>query len=127
MTYTIRQISELTGLTPHTLRYYDKEGLLPLIERGNGGYRHFSEQDLEWLRLVCCLRSTGMSVRQIKEFVRLNELGDSTLGERCEMLRQHKKQVEAQIAEMQEHLARVDAKIETFTELYREYLAQKKA
>ena len=101
--------------------------LLPLIERGNGGYRHFSEQDLEWLRLVCCLRSTGMSVRQIKEFGRLNELGDSTLGERCEMLRQHKKQVEAQIAEMQEHLARVDAKIETFTELYREYLAQKKA
>jgi DNA-binding transcriptional MerR regulator len=69
MGYTIKQVSERTCLSPHVLRYYEKEGLLSPIERSGSGIRHYSEDDLEWLGLICCLKNTGMSLKQIKTFV----------------------------------------------------------
>ncbi len=121
MDYSINQVSKKTQLPPYTLRYYEKEGLLPFVKRSQGGIRRFSEDDLEWLGLICCLKSTGMSIRQIKEFVELSMLGGETLKQRCEMLEEHKKCVEEQLEVMEKHLQKVTKKIECFTAQYEEY------
>ncbi|WP_124065534.1 MerR family transcriptional regulator [Clostridium sp. E02] len=116
MNYSIKQIAEKTNLKPHVLRYYEKEGLLPDVTRSESGIRKYSESDLEWLSLICCLKNTGMTIKQIREFVKLSLQGQETLKERCSMLIQHKKQVEDQIQEMQKYLWKVDHKIQYFTE-----------
>lgn len=123
MDYTIKQVSEKTKLKAHVLRYYEKEGLLPFVGRSESGIRHYTEDDLEWLGLICCLKNTGMTIKQIKEFVELSMQGGETLKRRCEMLAEHKKGVEAQIEEMQKHLRKVDHKIAYFTEQYERYVA----
>ncbi|MDR2417946.1 MAG: MerR family transcriptional regulator [Treponema sp.] len=115
MSYSIKEVSEKTGLAPHVLRYYENEGLLPSVARSRSGIRRYSENDLEWLSLICCLKNTGMSIKQIKNFVELSLEGDTTLQERCKLLREHKKNVEAQILEMQKHLQKVTHKIEYFS------------
>jgi DNA-binding transcriptional MerR regulator len=116
--FTIKQVSEKTDLAPHVLRYYESEGLLPSVGRSRNGIRRYSENDLEWLGLICCLKNTGMSIKQIRDFVELSVQGDSTLLRRCEMLREHKKGVENQIQEMQKHLQKVTRKIEYFSKQY---------
>lgn len=121
MGYTVGQVSEKTNLSTHVLRYYEKEGLLPHVSRTQSGIRHYSESDLEWLALICCLKNTGMSIRQIKAFVDLSMEGESTLAQRCEMLKAHKKNVEAKIAQMHRHLEKVTHKIAYFTEQYERY------
>ena len=121
MEYTIKQIAERTNLSAHTLRYYEKEGILPLISRSKSGIRHYSEDDLEWLKLICCLKNTGMSLKQIRAFVDLSAQGRKTLKLRCDMLIEHKKNVEAQIQEMNRHLEKVSQKIAYFTRQYEEY------
>lgn len=123
MGYTVKQASAKTNLAAHVLRYYEKEGLLPRVRRSKSGIRHYSEDDLEWLGLICCLKNTGMSIKQIKEFVDLSIVGDSTLKERCEMLQEHKRNVEAKIKDMHEHLDKVSHKIAYFTAQYERYLA----
>lgn len=121
MNYSIKQVSERTHLPTHTLRYYEKEGLLPFVKRSKSGMRRFSEDDLEWLGLICCLKSTGMSIKQIKEFVELSVQGEGTLKQRCDMLVQHKKCVQEQIKTMEKHLQKVTRKIEHFTAQFEEY------
>lgn len=121
MGYTIKQVSEKTHLKAHVLRYYESEGLLPFVKRSESGIRHYSEDDLEWLGLICCLKNTGMSIKQIKDFVELSVEGEETLKQRCEMLIEHKKSVEAQIEEMKKHLLKVSHKIEYFTSQYQKY------
>ena len=125
MDYSIKQISEKTNLKAHVLRYYEKEGLLPFINRSASGIRRYSESDLEWLGLICCLKHTGMSIKQIKDFVELSMRGGETLKQRCDMLIEHRKNVESQIAEMQKHLQKVAHKIKYFTAQYEKYLADK--
>lgn len=122
MTYSIKQVSEKTNLSTHTLRYYEKEGLLPLVHRSESGLRRFSDEDLEWLGLVCCLKSTGMPIRQIRTFVELSKQGNETLPQRCEILKQHKANVEEQIRVMKKHLEKVICKMDCFTAQYEKYI-----
>lgn len=122
MDYSIKQVSEKTNLKAHVLRYYEREGLLPDISRSESGIRRYSEEDLEWLGLVCCLKNTGMSIKQIRDFVALSAQGKETLKQRCDMLIEHRKNVESQIEEMHNHLKKVTHKIEYFTSQYEEYL-----
>jgi DNA-binding transcriptional MerR regulator len=121
LSYTIKQVSEKTSLPPHVLRYYENEGLLPGVGRSRSGIRRYSENDLEWLALICCLKNTGMSIKQIKNFVELSVKGEETLKQRCELLREHKRHVEDQIREMQKHLEKVTRKIDHFTRQYERY------
>ncbi|MDR2418994.1 MAG: MerR family transcriptional regulator [Treponema sp.] len=93
--------------------------MLPSIARSRAGIRRYSEQDLEWLGLICCLKNTGMSIKQIKHFVALSQEGDSTLKQRGALLQEHKKEVENQIEAMQRYLQKVTHKIEYFTEQYK--------
>ena len=122
--YTIRQICEKTGLSAHTLRYYEKEGLLSHISRSKGGIRQYSEEDLESLGLICCLKNTGMPLQEIARFVRLTQEGEHTLRERCELLRRHRANVVARMEEMHRHLDKLTWKLNFFSDKLRAYEAE---
>ncbi len=121
MGYTVKMVAEKMNLSPHVLRYYEKEGLLPHIKRTKSGIRHYTDADLEWLGLICCLKHTGMSIKQIRDFVMLSTQGPQTLQARCEMLVAHKQEVEQHIEEVTKHLHKVTHKIAYFTKQYEEY------
>ncbi len=121
MGYTVKQISEKTNLKPHVLRYYEKEGLLPHVHRTQGGIRHYTDEDLDWIGLICCLKNTGMSIKQIHDFVNLSLQGPDTLQQRCEMLKRHQQDVIVKIQEMESHLKMVTHKIDYFSNQYQEY------
>jgi DNA-binding transcriptional MerR regulator len=124
--YSIQDVSNKTGLSTHTLRYYEKEGLISGVERSQGGFRQYSEEDLERLGLIRCLKNTGMSIQEIARFVKLTHEGDHTLEERVELLREHRERVLERMAEMQEHLDKVTWKLNFFTEKLRAYEAAQK-
>ena len=104
MSYTIKQAAEIMNVTPATLRYYDKQGLLPFMKRKESGYRIFSEEDIAMLRVIECLKKTGMSIKDIRQFSKWVQMGDNSLQERYEMFLVRKRTVEAQMAELQETL-----------------------
>lgn len=104
MVYTIRDAASRIGVAPSTLRYYDKEGLLPFVDRSRSGIRMFKESDLEWLQLIECLKATGMSIREIKKFIDMYAQGDTTLEPRRDMFYQRKQAVEEQMAALQKTL-----------------------
>ena len=122
--YTIQEVSEKTGLSAHTLRFYEKEGLLPGVERSPSGIRQYSEADLELLGGICCLKNTGMSLREIARFMQLTQQGDSTLRERYALLEAHRDEVLARMEEMQSHLDKVTRKLDFYREKLRAYEAR---
>jgi len=123
--YSIQEVSNKTGLTVHTLRYYEKEGLIFGVGRSQGGFRQYTDEDLERLGLICCLKNTGMPIQEIARFVHLTHEGDHTLEERVEILRAHREQVLARMEEMQRHLDKVTWKLNFFSEKLRAYEASK--
>lgn len=110
MKFTISEAAKKMNITTHTIRYYDKEGLLPFVERTKSGIRYFSENDLEGLALINCLKSTGMPIKEIKLFVDWVVEGDSTLKERYDMFVERRESVLRQISELQKALERIDYK-----------------
>ncbi len=111
MAYQIKEFSEMTGLSAHTLRYYEKEGLLQNVGRNAVGVRLYSDTDLEWVGLIHCLKVSGMSVKEIRQFIDWCQLGDDTLGQRLEMFLHRKQMVLSQIQALETSLARVEGKI----------------
>ncbi len=99
MHYSIGEVAQMTGIAISTLRYYDREGMFPNITRSNGGIRIFSEKEINTIRVIECLKTTGMSIKEIKEFLGWCQEGDSSLQKRREMfykrLEEVKKQIEA--------------------------------
>ncbi|MGX7205504.1 MerR family transcriptional regulator [Enterococcus pingfangensis] len=114
MTYTINEMAAKFGLSAHTIRYYDKEGLLPFVRRNKAGNRQFDEVDVDWIRLVCCLKNTGMALKDIKVYSDLARKGSDTGFARQEMLRQHRKNVLRQIEQFQQDLKLIDTKIDFY-------------
>lgn len=110
-TYTIGQAAEKTGLTISTLRYYDKEGLLPFVERTAGGQRLFKDSDFNWLSVIECLKNTGVPIREIKQYIDWCMEGDATLQQRRALFVEQKARVEAQIAAYQKNLEKIEYKI----------------
>lgn len=102
MIYTVGEMAKKIGVAPSTLRYYDKEGLLPFVERSSGGIRVFKEADYEWLKVIECLKKTGMPLKDIKTFIEMAVQGDETIDERLELIRKQRDEVGRQIAELQE-------------------------
>ena len=119
--YSIQDVSGRTGLSTHTLRYYEKEGLLSPVSRTPGGFRQYTDEDLEALGLICCLKNTGMSLQEITRFVRLTRQGDETLRERVALLREHRESVIQRMNEMQKYLEKVTWKLNFFSEKLRAY------
>ncbi|MEW2403735.1 MerR family transcriptional regulator [Streptomyces sp. NPDC046862] len=109
--YTISEVVGLTGLTAHTLRWYERIGLMPHIDRSHTGQRRYSNRDLDWLDLVGKLRLTGMPVADMVRYAELVREGDHTYGDRFDLLKATREDVLARIAELQDTLAVLDRKI----------------
>lgn len=116
MRYTIGQVAKKLGLTAHTLRYYDKEGLLPFVKKGSSGARVFEDDDLDWLLILECLKATGMHLKDIKKYMDLCLIGDSTLQERMNMFVRQKKRIEEKMQQLNKYMEKIDFKIAYYTE-----------
>lgn len=100
MSYSISEVAEKLNLTVYTLRYYDKEGLMPFVERSSNGTRLFKDSDIDALKVIECLKSTGMPIKEIKKFIDWCSDGDSTLQQRYDMFLERKAAVEALLEEL---------------------------
>ncbi|MCG7381945.1 MULTISPECIES: MerR family transcriptional regulator [unclassified Paenibacillus] len=110
MTYSISEVAKELNLTVYTLRYYDKEGLMPFVERTPSGVRKFKESDIDFLKIIQCLKLTGMPIKDIKDFIEWCSEGDSTLQERYDMFIERKASVEAQMEELRKTMEVIEHK-----------------
>ncbi len=104
MLYTIGEMAKELGIHASTLRYYDKEGLLPFVERSSGGIRMFTEKDFATLKLINCLKRSGLSIKEIKSYIKMAAEGDRSLKERQKLFENRRKAVKQQMAELEETL-----------------------
>lgn len=111
ITYTIGQVSELKQISTYTLRYYDKQGLLPKVIRDKNGTRHFTEEDLQWLDMIKCLKYTGMNLNRIKDFVDSTYQGPETLDQRLDLLYGQVEKIKQTILEQQNYIEQINRKI----------------
>ena len=111
MTYTTAKAAEKIGISAYTLRFYDKEGLLPNVGRDEHGNRRFTDNDLQWLSLLQCLKNTGMSLKDIKRFAECTTIGDDTIDERLALFESKTENVKQQIAELQRYLGLLEYKL----------------
>ncbi|MGW0391661.1 MerR family transcriptional regulator [Streptomyces sp. NPDC003042] len=112
--YTISEVEARTGLTQHTLRWYERIGLMPHVDRSHSGQRRFSDRDLNWLSFVGKLRATGMSVADMVRYAELVREGEHTVEQRRELLERTRSEVRARMAELTDALAVLDFKIEMY-------------
>jgi DNA-binding transcriptional MerR regulator len=109
---TIAEAAELTGLTADTLRYYERGGLmLRAVPRAASGHRQYAQDDIDWIRLITKLRSTGMPIRDVRRYTDLVRAGQGNERERLDLLQAHRRVVLARLAEVQDHLGAIDYKI----------------
>ena len=112
----ISEISKISGLSVHTLRYYEKEGLLENVTRNDSGRRVYSNDDLVWIEWIQRLKSTGMSLDEIRQFSSLRYLGDDSISQRKDMLIDHSMKLKSNIQKLREELSVVDYKIKAYQE-----------
>ena len=113
--WSIAEAAEATGLSAHTLRYYERDGLLlGSVDRASSGHRRYSDQDLSWIRMVTRLRSTGMSIRDVRQYADLVRAGDGNEAERLELLRSHRDRVREELRQVAAHLDAIEFKIDLY-------------
>ena len=110
MVYTVGEMAKMLEVPASTLRYYDKEGLLPFVERSPGGMRMFQEKDFEWLQVIGCLKKAGMPLRDIRVYIELAMQGDETIARRLELFRKQRTVLETRMAELQQTMDTLDYK-----------------
>ena len=110
MVYTVSEMAALLHVAPSTLRYYDREGVLPFVERSPGGTRIFTESDYRWLKIISCLKSAGMPLKDIRRYIEMAMQGDSTIDERLQMFVDQRQRILQQMAELQQTLDVVEYK-----------------
>lgn len=115
--YTIEQAAERMGLTKHTLRYYEREGLLPPVAKAVNGHRRYSDADLGWVKFLQLLRATGMPIREMKDFMALTWAGDHTIPDRVDVLTRYRTALEKRMAEDRDHLEFLNRKIATYASM----------
>ncbi len=114
MDYTIDEAAARTGLTKHTLRYYEREGLLPPITKATSGHRRYTDDDLGWVRMLQLLRATGMPIREMKSFVALTFSGDHTIPDRVAVLTRYREALVERMAQDVTHLEHLNRKVEYY-------------
>jgi DNA-binding transcriptional MerR regulator len=117
---TIQQTATHTGLSEHTLRYYEKIGLIPPVERAPNGHRRYNDANLGWIDFLKCLRSTGMPVAQMLEFTTLTQAGEHTIKARVAMLKKHRECVLREIQALQNDLEVIHHKIDWYSNMIEE-------
>ena len=108
MLYTIGEMAKLLDIPASTLRYYDKQGLLPFVERSKSGIRMFQEKDYEWLKLIECLKKSGLTLSEIKNYIFMAIRGDETIEDRLQLFLNQKEVITQKITELQETLKVVE-------------------
>ncbi|WP_374955140.1 MerR family transcriptional regulator [Paenibacillus sp. PCH8] len=114
MTYSISEVAKKLDLTVYTLRYYDKEGLMPFIERTTSGTRLFKDSDIDFLKIIQCLKMTGMPIKDIRDFIEWCSEGDATLKQRSDMFNERKASVEAQMEELRKTMEVIEHKCDYY-------------
>jgi DNA-binding transcriptional MerR regulator len=115
VSFSISEAAERTGLSTHTLRYYEREGLmLSGVDRASSTHRRYSDGDITWVEFLTKLRSTAMPIAKVREYVDLVRLGEASTPARLELLLKHRESVIAQLDEMTNSLAAIDYKISTY-------------
>ena len=109
MSYSISEVAKMLNVSTYTIRYYDKEGLFPLVKRVNG-IRVFEDKDFPWLRMLNCLKNLNMPIKKIKEYVELALKGDETLKARYELILEQEKNIEKQLKELKYYKKQIDFK-----------------
>ncbi len=110
MSYTVGEVSKMTSIPIPTLRYYDKEGLFNHIQRTDGGIRKFSSAELLTIKWINCLKSTGMTLKEIKQYLDMNTVGDTTLETRLELFNEREEAVLEQMHELEKTMAMIHIK-----------------
>lgn len=113
MEYSIGKFSEITGISVHTLRYYEKEKLI-IPNRKDNGRRCYTDGDITWIAFIKRLKDTRMPIKEIQKYAYLRAVGDSTLQERMNLLINHRESLQKEIIAMQEHLKNLDTKIDFY-------------
>jgi len=115
--FSIAETATRSGLTAHTLRYYERDGLmLQDVARSSSGHRRYTERDLRWIELIGRLRATGMPIRDVRRYAELVRGGEGNEADRLSLLRGHRRRVLAELAEITDHLAAIDTKIGIYAE-----------
>jgi len=122
---TIQEVAQATGLTPHTLRYYERIGLIHPIRREENTRRCYTTDDVGWIDFILKLRATGMSIKDMQRYAKLQRQGDETLPERVEMLKSLRDNVEVRIQELNEHLKLVNFKIDYYQKVIEEQILER--
>ncbi|WP_152655704.1 MerR family transcriptional regulator [Oceanobacillus sp. CFH 90083] len=115
--FTIKKAAEKLNIPTSTIRYYDDEGLLPFIERDENGYRIFQEEDLFWLEMIGCMRSTGMSIKMLQHIAQLHMQGEETLQERKDIFKAHQRRLIEQKQDIDNALDRLEEKMKRLSTL----------
>ncbi|AXI30530.1 MerR family transcriptional regulator [Priestia aryabhattai] len=115
--FSIQQVASMTGLSTHTLRYYEKIGLIKNVQRDQTGYRQYTDVDLAWIQFLIRLRVTGMPMLKMKQFSDLRQKGESTITARKELLEEHYKDVLGKIEELELNSHRIEEKIAHYKKL----------
>ncbi|MFR3728464.1 MerR family transcriptional regulator [Lacrimispora sp.] len=111
---TVKEVSEKYNITQDTLRYYERVGMIPPVTRTPGGARNYQKTDLEWVELAICMRSAGLPVEVMIEYVKLYQEGDSTIAERLQLLQEQREVLFEQRKQLDETLDRLNYKIERY-------------
>jgi DNA-binding transcriptional MerR regulator len=114
---TIAQVSERYDISPYTLRYYEKVGLIPGVRRTGGGVRDYTDADCDWVGFIKCMRSSGLSIEVLIEYAGLFLQGDSTIEARKKILMEQRSQLILRIEGMQVTLGRLNYKIEQYEKM----------
>lgn len=109
--YTINEVADICSISPYTIRFYDKEGLLPFVSRNSTGNRQFNDSDLTMIKLICCLKNTGMPIKEIRKYIDLAMQGIETNDQRKQIMIEHRKEVLKQIDDLKKNLNIIDLKI----------------
>jgi len=115
--YTVKDVAKMMGLSTYAVRYYENSGLIPFVGRSEGNIRKFSDYSVSWLRLVHCLRSTGLPVNEVKRYVEMCLAGDSTIPERAKIIFQQEDRLRQQIDELNEQMEVLKYKKSHYEEL----------
>lgn len=113
---TIKEVSEMTGLSQDTLRYYERVGMIPEVTRTSGGMRNYQKEDLKWVELAKCMRSAGIPIEVMIDYLKLFREGDETIPARLELLKDQMEVLENQKQAIQETMDRLAYKIERYEE-----------
>ncbi len=120
--YTIKEVADKMEVSEHTLRFWAKSGFFPFLQRDNNNIRRFSENDLEWVRIVKCLRSVGTQNKDIKRYIDLCIIGDSTIKERYQIILDTKAKALEQMEELKKQLELLDYKENFYKNLIKNHL-----